>query len=444
MKTKITIILGIILSAGSLFAQNHLSLDLTFTAVDNTANVKLDSVYVMNMTESGGNMIYWPDTTINVNIVPGDSLLYIGYITGYPVGIPNRGAGPSDFMLSPCMPNPVTDKGSVNLYLPETGTVVMQIVDVMGRVVFSRSLFLEKGVHQWLFTPGSGRVSFVTALWNGYSRITEILSTGNAGSVSCRLEYAGNSAGGGSLKSSPLKQSLIAQESGILDAPQASKTVTFQFATNIPCPGTPTVTYGGQVYNTIQIFSQCWLAENLNVGTMISGSQDMSDNGILEKYCYDDSYLNCDVYGGLYQWDEMMQYTTQPGAQGICPQGWHLPSDDEWKVLAGAVDSQYGIGDPVWEGDWVYAGYDVGFNLKADHDWDNDGEGVDLYGFSALPGGGEMNGNSGNKGILGIWFTSSERPPDAWGRNFSNSSNQIQRTNNYKAAAFSVRCMKNN
>ncbi len=51
----------------------------------------------------------------------------------------------------------------------------------------------------------------------------------------------------------------------------------------------------------------------------------------------------------LYQWEEMMQYTTQQGAQGICPPGWHLPTDEEWKVLEGAVDSQYGIGDPEWD-----------------------------------------------------------------------------------------------
>ena len=76
-------------------------------------------------------------------------------------------------------------------------------------------------------------------------------------------------------------------QSGVLDSPEDNKSYTFQFATNIPCPGTPTVEYEGQIYNTIQIFSQCWLKENLNVGTMIQGGVGMSDNGLVEKYCYE-------------------------------------------------------------------------------------------------------------------------------------------------------------
>ncbi|MCD4734474.1 MAG: hypothetical protein K8R53_00390, partial [Bacteroidales bacterium] len=58
----------------------------------------------------------------------------------------------------------------------------------------------------------------------------------------------------------------------------------------------------GQTYNTILIGSQCWMAENLNIGTMINGSQNMNDDGIIEKYCYGNNTSRCDEYGGLYQW----------------------------------------------------------------------------------------------------------------------------------------------
>jgi uncharacterized protein (TIGR02145 family) len=78
---------------------------------------------------------------------------------------------------------------------------------------------------------------------------------------------------------------------------------------------------------------------------MINVSQYQSNNSIIEKYCYDNNLDSCTKYGGLYQWNEIMQYTTQQGVQGICPTGWHLPTDEEWKVLEGAADSQYGIGD---------------------------------------------------------------------------------------------------
>jgi uncharacterized protein (TIGR02145 family) len=97
------------------------------------------------------------------------------------------------------------------------------------------------------------------------------------------------------------------------------------------------ITYLGKVYNTVQIGSQCWLRENLDVGTMIQGSVDQTSNGTVEKYCYDDNPANCDTYGGLYQWDEAMQNSTTPGAQGICPPGWHLPTLAEFQTLSATV-----------------------------------------------------------------------------------------------------------
>jgi len=66
---------------------------------------------------------------------------------------------------------------------------------------------------------------------------------------------------------------------------------------------------------------------------MINGTEGMSNNWLIEKYCYDNNSDNCDEYGGLYQWNEMMEYTTTPGVQGICPTGWHLPTINEWTLL---------------------------------------------------------------------------------------------------------------
>ncbi|MBU0764978.1 MAG: hypothetical protein KJ607_09105, partial [Bacteroidetes bacterium] len=94
-------------------------------------------------------------------------------------------------------------------------------------------------------------------------------------------------------------------------------------------------------YNTVVIGSQCWMAQNLNIGTMInssSGGQLQTNNGTIEKYCYSNNSANCTVYGGLYEWNEMMQYAASdagnPGTtQGICHSGWHLPTDPEWTEL---------------------------------------------------------------------------------------------------------------
>jgi len=94
----------------------------------------------------------------------------------------------------------------------------------------------------------------------------------------------------------------------------------------------------GRTYATALIGTQCWMTENLDVGSMIAGTTAQLDNGVLEKYCYDDDSLNCDAYGGMYQWDEMMDYGPSDAGnpsttRGICPAGWHVPSDEEWKVL---------------------------------------------------------------------------------------------------------------
>ncbi|NCC74113.1 MAG: hypothetical protein EOM06_12020 [Sphingobacteriia bacterium] len=96
----------------------------------------------------------------------------------------------------------------------------------------------------------------------------------------------------------------------------------------------------GQEYETVQIGNQCWMKENLNIGTRIDGSSSQANNGVFEKYCLDNIDANCVVYGGLYQWQEMMGYSTNPGTQGICPEGWHLPTDAEWTILTDYVSSQ--------------------------------------------------------------------------------------------------------
>jgi uncharacterized protein (TIGR02145 family) len=212
----------------------------------------------------------------------------------------------------------------------------------------------------------------------------------------------------------------------------------------IPCPGTPTVEYEGQVYNTIQIFSQCWLKENLNVGVMIPGTMEQSNNGTIEKYCYNNEPDSCAKYGGLYQWNEMMQYTTQQGAQGICPPGWHLPTDEEWKVLEGAVDSLYWIGDGTWD-DLGWRGYDAGMNLKTTSGWNDGGNGTDVYGFSSLPGG--YRNSSGSFNAIGngcLSWTSSPSINYLWNRYLAGHSREVFRYTRINVSGYSVRCLKDN
>jgi len=198
-----------------------------------------------------------------------------------------------------------------------------------------------------------------------------------------------------------------------------------------------------QIYTTVQIGDQCWMAENLSIGTMIIGTEEMTDNGVIEKYCYDNDPSNCETYGGLYQWNETMQYTTTQAIQGICPSDWHLPSDDEWNILEGTVDSQYPVGDPVWNGSG-WRGYDVGVKLKSTTSWYSGGNGTNDFGFTALPGGSLSDGYFHVLTESGYFWSSSEGSSTyAWYRCLKYDNDEVFRYNYDKNHGRSVRCLHN-
>ena len=210
-----------------------------------------------------------------------------------------------------------------------------------------------------------------------------------------------------------------------------------------PCPETPTITDAdGNIYNTVLIGDQCWMKENLRVGIHIADSIIMSDNGILEKYCYDNIPANCETYGGLYQWDEMMRYTTTEDKQGICPSGWHIPNNEDWKILEGTVDSSYPIESPVWDS-LGWRGFNAGTNLKSASDWINNGNDTDPFGFKAIPvgyrsasGGFYSNGEntffwlSNNSGLISMY------------RGLSFDTPQVRSYFTLRELGLSVRCLK--
>jgi len=197
-----------------------------------------------------------------------------------------------------------------------------------------------------------------------------------------------------------------------------------------------------QSYNTVQIGTQCWMAKNLNVGIRIDGANDQSDNGIIEKYCFEDAPANCDIYGGLYQWYEMMEYVTTEGTQGICPNGWHLPSDNEWKILEMALGmSQSEADDTGWRG------IDEGGKMKetGTTHWNSPNTGAtNSSGFTAIPGG--FRYSNGPFTTLGerncLWSSTEYSVTLAWDRGLWSDYAQVIRERPYKTVGFSVRCLK--
>ena len=197
----------------------------------------------------------------------------------------------------------------------------------------------------------------------------------------------------------------------------------------------------GQTYNTVQIGTQCWIAENLNIGTMINGSNNQIDNSIIEKYCYDNNTSNCDTYGGLYQWDEMMQYVTTEGVQGICPSGWHIPTDAEWCTLENYVDD--GTIDCEETG---WRGVDAGGNLKETGliHWNSPNTGAtNSYGFTSLPcGNRNPTGTFESIGFGNYYWTSSINGSEAWRHSIGNNNANIYHSLRDNFYGQSVRCLQ--
>jgi uncharacterized protein (TIGR02145 family) len=198
----------------------------------------------------------------------------------------------------------------------------------------------------------------------------------------------------------------------------------------------------GKTYLTVQIGEQCWMAENLNVGTMTPGASDQADNGVIEKYCYGDDPGNCDLYGGIYQWNEMMQYTTIESTRGVCPDGWHLPSDFEWKLLEMALGmSQESADSTGWRGT------NEGGKLKAAGTayWDAPNAGATNESlFTALPAGGRN--SSGNFEALGyyadFWTSTLIIDQQSWYRYLDADESRIYRVDGFQPYGTSVRCVK--
>jgi uncharacterized protein (TIGR02145 family) len=187
----------------------------------------------------------------------------------------------------------------------------------------------------------------------------------------------------------------------------------------------------GKAYKKVTIgtgaTAQTWMAENLNY--------DVPDN--TTDVCYDNDPANCTKYGRLYNWATAMDNsassnTVPSGVQGVCPQGWHLPSNAEWTTLTGYVESDKSCTSCA------------GTKLKAKSGWSSNGNGTDDYGFSALPGGyGNSDGSFNDVGNYGYWWSASEiNSYYAYGRIMYYNYEFVGWYDDSKNYLFSVRCLQ--
>jgi uncharacterized protein (TIGR02145 family) len=442
-KTNCHIFFGIILLVISVKSYSQPgTISLSFSGDNNGQSVALESVWIKNITQNCDTTIYPPELTLLIDTIMTGFHKNSGFVKG--------------FKLSQNYPNPFCDQTSIGLILPEGDQVSIFVTNLAGMKVTEYSGWLSSGLNTFIFVPGSENVYILTATFKNKTMSIRMLTSGSGYNSDCSL-FVGSQDHQDSEKSSTVKsyfdfdpgdQLLFAgyasgEESGILDSPAENKDYVFQFATNIPCPGFDSLFYEGKYYHTIQIFSQCWMKENLDAGTMIPGNQSPSNNGVIEKYCYANNSNNCAAKGGLYIWEEMMQYSTNQGAQGICPSGWHLPTDEEWKILEGIADSQYEIGNTIWNNSNSFRGFDAGKNLKSTSGWSANGNGTDIYGFTAISGGYWWQNGFFENANFGIYWTSTlSNQSLPWYRGFRMDMNGVARFTFDGVNGYSVRCLK--
>jgi uncharacterized protein (TIGR02145 family) len=187
----------------------------------------------------------------------------------------------------------------------------------------------------------------------------------------------------------------------------------------------------GGAYSVVEIGGQCWMQENIDVDPTDSPALvNSTDEG---WYGYHSNTYQAAGEGTLLQWSAAMNSSTAERAQGVCPTGWHVPSDCEWMYLENSLGMT--TADQQVTGFRGTEGQDLS-NLVL--------SGTNSSGFTALLAGHRnSNGTFANRGTGGLWWSSSEAGASfAHSRSLLSSQAGVFRNNYYKALGFSVRCLK--
>ena len=212
--------------------------------------------------------------------------------------------------------------------------------------------------------------------------------------------------------------------------------------------GTMTDERDGQTYKTVKIGTQTWMAENLNyayIGVPYNHDGHTSDS---ISWCFDNKAFNCTKYGRLYTWAAAMDsvgtwsmngkgcgegLTCSPTypVRGVCPEGWHLPTQTEWNTLFTAVGGQSTVSEM----------------LKSTSGWSSSGNGTDSYAFSALPAGcRRYNGYFYREGNYAYFWSSTEGSFDRYAINIRLHAVELEYSlsggSDNKYLGSSVRCVK--
>lgn len=400
------------------FYAQTVTLRYTGNGNNNNQYVQLDRVVINNLTQNWQETLLWPDTVLTMTTTGIDDV---------------ETQNLSSLQLSQNNPNPFNGTTYANLTVAESGNVSIEITDVAGRVVGTNHFTSQSGIHQLRVTLSTAGVYFLTARMNGQVSSIKMVNQGEGGTdaieqaefvemnrLSIPQKNQSTSKGSTTNPFQPGDQmeyvgyatihGTEAESEHVTQTLNDSQVITLQFEilpAGQPCPGMATLMdIDSNVYNTVQIGNQCWMRENLRTTRYADGvvipfstyANASSASTASYRYAPDENESNVSTYGYLYNWRAVMNGASSSnanpsGVQGVCPNGWHVPSDAEWAQLLNYVLSQgYECISSTEHPD-----PNLAKAIAADYGWDlyneeecavgNNLTANNVTGFSALPAG---------------------------------------------------------
>lgn len=425
---KKILLLLFILSVQDANAQNYL---ITFAGTGESSTVT--SVVVENMTTGA---------TLSLN---GTDILRLNMSTGI-----NKFEMPPSQGIN-IYPNPMDETSFLQIYPPEEGMATISLIDISGKITGQTECYLDNSINEFLLSGINTGLYVVNIKGTSWQLTGKILSNNNS-SGRAGIEKLSNNRLSATQGTEYVTKGLLATldmpylngqmlkftgTSGsyitiLTDTPTSDKTITFNFVDCTDGDGNEypiIVTPKGESKNAEQI----WMGANLRakkyndgmIIPLVNGNDDWS-NLKTPGYCWynNDEARYKNTYGALYNW-----YTVNTGK--LCPAGWHVPTDEEWKIFTDFLG-----GDKIAGGKLKESG---------NTNWHTPNTGAtNEIGFTALPGGYRFSDGTfiGSTGNANWWSATANNESTAWYRYIYHHSGNIYNAHKSKVKGFSVRCIK--
>jgi len=403
--------------------------------------IALDSIQVENLTESGDTTIYFPDHEL---------------LLDFSTGVLDHADEPS---LIRSMPNPFGSSTEI-MVVSTGGKMLLTIYDATGSATATLRLDAAPGMHRFRYSSGKPGLHIVSLEQNGRRRSLRLVALEGNGSANGTLRHIGAGATpktgralftwqpGDQLRYIGYASNDTAMFSAvILHTPTSSTTRTFNFY-GAACPTSPTMTDNdGNVYPAVLIGNQCWMGANLRTTQYRDGSAipNVTVNTTWAQLntgawsYYENNSSNNASHGKLYNWFAAVD------PRGVCPLGWHVPTDAEWQLLESTLGMPANeLNSPGVRGELQ----NVGGMMKTTSAWNAPNAGAsNESGFSGLPSGardGFSDGTFFNLGDRGYWWSSSEGDQLNYARyrSLSYFNAGVGRYSSHKRSGYCIRCVQ--